>query len=82
MGNFSESPAYVGEWGDFEDMKPKGKILYLKEVVEIGAGIELLTWISIRAKHLLSSYYMPDTEFYIIYYHLTGSMKVINIHSF
>ena len=47
-------------------MEHRGKIPYLRKAAEVGTGIELRTRIIIRAKHLLSSYYMLGTELYII----------------
>ena len=65
MAGFSVSPSYVSEWGDSEDVEYRGKIPYLKNSAEGGTCIRLLRWGIIRAKHLLSSYYVPGTELYI-----------------
>ena len=83
MAGFLVSPSYVSEWGDSEDVEYRGKIPYLNKSAEGETCIRLLRWVNIRAKHLLSSYYVPDTEFtFQIYICLIGSEKVTNIHSF
>lgn len=82
MRGFSVFLVYVSEWGSFEVVEYRGKVSYLKKVVEVGIDIELLICVIIRVKYLLSICMLGFGFYILIYYCLVGLDRVINFYSF